>query len=137
MSISFVNPSIGQDSSVEFRPDRYVGGRISRFAGQILSLAPCMTRSLNVSVSSLALGSVVVAGLNGGGVAYSQSCTKTNNSATRTVTHNCTQSSITAATGFGRESEWGSNAGNINVNLGSSTNVEVSTGVAHIFQFFL
>ncbi len=67
MSISLANPSIGQDSGVEFRPDHFVGGKISRFAGQILSLAPCMTRSLKVSVSTLALGTVVTTSLMGGG----------------------------------------------------------------------
>ena len=67
MSISFANPSIGRDSNTEFMPDRSVGGRISRCAGQILSFAPCMTRSLKVSVSSFALGSVVATSLMGGG----------------------------------------------------------------------
>ena len=46
MSISLANPSIGRDSNVESMPDNCVDGRISRFADQILSLAPCMTRSL-------------------------------------------------------------------------------------------
>ena len=132
MTISNANFQIERDLNTEFSPDSSVGGRISRFAGQILSLAPCMTRSVKVSVSSLALGSVVATSLMGGGVAYSQSCTKTNNNATRTVTHNCTQSSITAGLFFERESAWGNNAGNININFGSSTNTSVSTG-AYIF----
>ncbi len=71
MSISLAIPSVGQDSSVEFLPDHSVGGRISRFAGQILSLAPCMTRSLKVSVSSFALGAVATTSLMGGGSIFS------------------------------------------------------------------
>ncbi len=72
MSISLANPSIGRDSNVESMPDNCVGGRISRFAGQILSLAPCMTRSLKFTVSSLALGSVASTILMGGGSLFSE-----------------------------------------------------------------
>ena len=67
MTISNANPQIDRDSNAEFSLYHSVGGRISRFAGQILSFAPCMTRSLKVSVSSLALGSVVATSLIGGG----------------------------------------------------------------------
>ena len=54
------------------------------------------------------------------------------NSATRTVTHNCTQSSITGTLGFER-GDWGNEAGSLNVNIGSTTTVSVSAG----FQAFL
>ena len=67
MSISSGNLDIGRDSNVESLQDHFEGGRISRCAGQILSLAPSMMGSLKVSVSSLTLGSLITTSLLGGG----------------------------------------------------------------------
>ncbi len=72
MTISNANFQIERGLNTEFSPDCSVGGRISRCAGQILSFAPCMTRSLKVSVSTLALGTVVTTSLMGGGSIFSE-----------------------------------------------------------------
>lgn len=72
MSILSENLHNGRDSNGESLPSQYVGGRISRCAGHILSLAPSVMVSLKVSVSSLAFGSVMTASLLGGGSLFSE-----------------------------------------------------------------
>ena len=67
MSISSRTLDNGRDSNVESLQDHFVGGRVSRRAGQILSLAPLVMESLKVSVSSLTLGSLITTSLLGGG----------------------------------------------------------------------
>ena len=72
MSTLSENLHIGRDSNVESLLDSFVGGRISRCAGQILSLAPSVMVSLKVSVSSLALGTVITTNMLGGGSLFSE-----------------------------------------------------------------
>ena len=122
------------ESSITRSPyEQMLGGRLSRFAGQIFSFAPSFTQSLKFSVSTLALGTIVTTSLIGG-EAHSQSCTVTTDNALRANNWNCTQSSISGSLSmFG--GIWGGGAGQINIDLSASTNVNVSTGTVAIFRF--
>ena len=67
MSISSQTLDNGRDSNVESLQDRFVGGRISRCAGPIISDSPSFKRSLKTSLSTLTLGSLITTSLLGGG----------------------------------------------------------------------
>ena len=120
------------DSDKESKPDRSVGGRLCRFAGEVFSFAPTMKRSLKVSVSSLALGTIITTSLIGG-EAYSQSCTTSDDSSTRTRKTVCSGASLSASNqtiGY----VWGGGAGHVIVELSASTSVSVATGTSAIFR---
>ena len=122
------------ESSIIRSPfEQMLGGRLSRFAGQVFSFAPSLTQSLKFSVSKLALGTIVTTSLIGG-EAHTQSCTRAVDNNSRSLSYNCTQSSITGSLSmFG--AIWGGGAGQVNIDLSASTNVNVSTGTAAIFRF--
>ena len=124
MSSTLVEPRAIQKSEIERPLDRSVGGRLSRFAGEVLSFAPSLARSLKVSVSTLALGSVVTTSLVAG-EAIAQACTS--GTSNDTTTYTCNQSSISAPVTFTAST---SDASNKTVNLSASTSARVNTGTA-------
>ncbi len=103
-----------------------------RFAGEVFSFAPTLKRSLKVSVSALALGTIITTSLIGGEV-YSQSCTTSDDSSTRTRKTVCSGASLSASNqtiGY----VWGGGAGHVIVELSASTSVSVATGTSAIFR---
>ncbi len=116
-------------SETERLATQFVGGRLSRLAGEVLSFAPSMTRSLKVSVSTLALGSIITTSLVAG-EANAQRCTSATNTGTNTLTYTCTQSSISGTTVYIGPA---APAASISVThhtvlLSSSTSVRVNSG---------
>lgn len=124
MSSTLVEPRAIQKSEIERPLDLSVGGRLCRFAGEVFSFAPSLARSLKVSVSTLALGSVVTTSLVVG-EANAQACTA--NTSNDTTTYTCNQSSISAPVSFSVST---SDASNKTVNLSASTSARVNTGTA-------
>ena len=124
--------------NLEFESERpssqNFGGRLCKFAGEVASVAPSAFRTLKVSVSSLALGSIIASSMIASEVhaqfGPSACSVNTNNAFIGTVV-NCSASSMTAA------ETWSLFESNPNilldVDLSSSTAVTVSTGTSSVF----